>query len=678
MTFLNPILLWGVPALLLPVVIHLLNRLRYRSVKWAAVMFLVSATRSSVRHARLRHFLILLFRVLVVFLFILALSRPLIGGWLGISIAGPAETIIILLDRSASMEVVDPRQRVSKRQYALDMFKKEIQETSSSSRLVLVENVLCRPQEIAGVSVLDAMVTTGPTDTAADIPAMLRSALDYMIDNRTGRTEIWMASDFQSSNWRPGSREWQNISAQMASLPQDVRVRLLDLGETYGRNMSVALHDAVQRRSSDARRLSVSVDITRETLSQDVFPMIVTLDGTRSKVDVALQGQSMRYLKRMEIADEKDPGGWGKIEVPADENIRDNACYFVYGSHPPLTAAVVSSDTESARYLGLAIAPAPGLVNTFCEQSFPEDWAKLSLGALAMVAWQAELPEKGMARLVDYINDGGAVVFFPPSGGAEAGGAGNAGTNGFSQLLGFDWGAIDQSPAEEPFRIIAWEENEGPLAGTSDGRALPAGELAFFRRRGLRFSDGAGDNWHAIAGYQDGKPFLMRRSIGKGRAYLCTSLPRDDWSEMKNGRIIVPMLQRMLSVGGRRLSGIDFGTCGDWKPDNEDETWRSMDSPDQKDVRWHAGVYRHGGRVIALNRSLREDNPEIVDASELQDLFGEVKVQVLKGLEKQVDDAVQSEIWHIFICCALACMMVESALLLQEKKRRGRNEDSWR
>ena len=204
------------------------------------------------------------------------------------------------------------------------------------------------------------------------------------------------------------------------------------------------------------------------------------------------------------------------------------------------------------------------------------------------------------------------------------------------------------------------------------------GELAFSRRRGLRLTEDPGETWHAIANYQDGKPFLMRRSIGKGRAYICTSLPRDDWSEMKNGRIIVPMLQRMLTVGGRRLSGIDFATCGDWKPDNEDDIWRSLDSSDQKDYRWHAGVYRHGGQVVALNRSLREDNPETADESELRELFGDVKVQVLKGLEKQLDDAIQSEIWHIFVCCALACMMVESALLLQEKKRRGKSEDSWR
>ncbi|MCK5844092.1 MAG: BatA domain-containing protein, partial [Victivallales bacterium] len=43
MTFLQPLLLWGLPLLAIPLIIHLMNRLRYRSVKWAAMIFLLKA-----------------------------------------------------------------------------------------------------------------------------------------------------------------------------------------------------------------------------------------------------------------------------------------------------------------------------------------------------------------------------------------------------------------------------------------------------------------------------------------------------------------------------------------------------------------------------------------------------------------------------------------------------------
>ena len=96
MTFLQPFILWGLPLLLLPVAIHLFNRLRHRSMPWAAMMFLRTATRKSTRFARLRQFLILMFRTLAVLGLILAISRPLSGGWMGWMVGGAPEVILIL------------------------------------------------------------------------------------------------------------------------------------------------------------------------------------------------------------------------------------------------------------------------------------------------------------------------------------------------------------------------------------------------------------------------------------------------------------------------------------------------------------------------------------------------------------------------------------------------------
>ena len=77
MTFLQPILLYALPLILLPVLIHLLNRLRHRTQQWGAMRFLVAASRSSVNRARLKQFLILLFRTLAV---LMSLLRRVVPG----------------------------------------------------------------------------------------------------------------------------------------------------------------------------------------------------------------------------------------------------------------------------------------------------------------------------------------------------------------------------------------------------------------------------------------------------------------------------------------------------------------------------------------------------------------------------------------------------------------------
>lgn len=72
-------------------------------MKWAAMMWLSMAQKTNKGLTKLRQYLILLFRVLAVAAIILVIGRPLAGGLLGLT-GGAPDSVIILLDRSASME----------------------------------------------------------------------------------------------------------------------------------------------------------------------------------------------------------------------------------------------------------------------------------------------------------------------------------------------------------------------------------------------------------------------------------------------------------------------------------------------------------------------------------------------------------------------------------------------
>ena len=113
MTFLAPALLLALPLALLPIVIHLIHLYRRRQVKWAAMMFLLLAQRTNKGLSKLRQYLILAFRVLAVVALIFVVGRPLAGGLLGLT-GGAPDSVIILLDRSASMEERSEERRVGK------------------------------------------------------------------------------------------------------------------------------------------------------------------------------------------------------------------------------------------------------------------------------------------------------------------------------------------------------------------------------------------------------------------------------------------------------------------------------------------------------------------------------------------------------------------------------------
>ena len=119
MSFLSQPILWGLFAATIPVIIHLLNRRRFRTVKWAATSFLLKASRESRGKKKLKHFLILACRALAIAALIFAVARPLIGGFLG-SGSGSVGTVVLILDRSASMETKPGSGQLSHRQSVIN------------------------------------------------------------------------------------------------------------------------------------------------------------------------------------------------------------------------------------------------------------------------------------------------------------------------------------------------------------------------------------------------------------------------------------------------------------------------------------------------------------------------------------------------------------------------------
>lgn len=101
---LNPIYWWGLTAISAPIIIHLINRLRYRRIRWAAMEFLLKSQQRNRRKLIVEQLLLLLLRCLLVCLVALLVIRPT---WL-LGDAGRTADLpsyhLVILDDSLSMQ----------------------------------------------------------------------------------------------------------------------------------------------------------------------------------------------------------------------------------------------------------------------------------------------------------------------------------------------------------------------------------------------------------------------------------------------------------------------------------------------------------------------------------------------------------------------------------------------
>ena len=110
MTFLNPFVLFGLAAAAIPVLLHLLNLRKLRTVEFSSVRFLKELQKSSMRRLRIRQLLLLVLRTLLIVAVVMAFSRPALRVRLGgFASQGASSTMIVILDDSPSMNLHDER-----------------------------------------------------------------------------------------------------------------------------------------------------------------------------------------------------------------------------------------------------------------------------------------------------------------------------------------------------------------------------------------------------------------------------------------------------------------------------------------------------------------------------------------------------------------------------------------
>ena len=640
MSFIQENILLGLPLILLPVIIHLINRMRHKPRKWAAMQFLFAATQSSTSHSKIKNWLILAMRILAVLMLLLFLSRPLVGGWMGWAFGGAPDIIMLLVDRSASMESRISGTNKSRREYAIEMIVNAAEKFENKSQIVLIDSATRKPQNIANAASILELPDTQPSDTAADIPAMLQSALDWLVDNQAGIAEIWIASDLQATNWLPDDSRWESLMESFNSLKQKVRIRMLATTQDSPMNASISVSQLARIKSNEIGEVRLAVDIKRTKINNDTEPIKQTINGVTTEIEAKVNGQATRWRHRIEV--DEQSGGWGKLELSPDGNPQDNITYYRYDDDFSMEGLVISESKLSPLWQAAA-----STVNISARKPAkilaPNEFSKSDLRDSTLVIWHAPLPQGDTSiALREFINEGGRLVFFP---------TGEATTVRF---VGLGWGE-KQTTEKDPFKIGRWDEDQGPLANTDEGLLLPLNQLTVKQRQKI-VGEAA-----ILAAFNDGQAFLARQTIGQGEVYFCSSLPLLTWSNLGDGMVIVPMIQRLLAAGSSRFQRNFIIETGRASAGDMQLEWTSAETGQRGNLQTEAGVYRSGDRWLVVNRPEKENEFKRVEDEKVSALFSGLTFRLFQA--QRDNTSLQSEIWDKFLILMLIALLIEAWLI---------------
>ena len=654
MSFLQLGLLWALPLALLPVVIHLLNRLRYRTVHWGAMMFLERANKSSTHMNRVRQWLILLLRVLALLALILCLARPLLGGWLGFSLAGPPDTVILLLDRSASMNAHAPSGGTRLDQ-AVAAVARAAETFGSSSRFVLIDSATGKASQVPAIGLLN------------ELPAATRHrhrrkfALhdvgggglpERQQNRRRGDLDRLRLAGFLVAGRHAGlGARWRPASKRLPSAP---RIRLLAMDTPAAGDLSLSLVSARTAEVNGKYQHELTFHI-RQSASEASEKTLTLFDGVNQyPVKIKVAGTLGRYRHTFET-DISDKPTLGFLELPADSNPGNNGFYFGLGQPAPRHTLVIGRTDDAAAQISL-LAAAP-------DNAAGEEATILACRILPprrparrCHCWSGprrNLPPKSASRWRPSSKTAAPWSWHPPSD--------TLGTGKWGDWL--VWGTPETAPDKRPWRVSQWEKADGPFADTDSGDPLSLDKLAALKR--VAFS-GKGI---PLGFYADGQPFAMRFKSGGGSTIVLSTSLHPAWSNLGMGTVAVPMMQRLIDEGAKRLAPCLHRAVGAALPGDGSEVTRLLPRQEAHaftDPRTQAGIYQAGASRFSLNRPEAEDEALCALPAEASGVMKDVPLRVFADAASDGQES-HSEIWKHLLLLMLMLLAFETFLIMPAK-----------
>lgn len=681
-SFTNPAMLHALWAAALPLLIHLLNRRRSVTVAFSNVALLQTLQQDRMRRVRMKQWLLMAIRTLLIAALVLAFARPTVrqGSFGG----GHGEThAVMLVDRSLSMQYTADGKTLL--DHARDRVEEAIALFDARDETVLLPyDDRVTPTNPATPDALRlTLKSVDASFRGSDAAPAIDAARRILRESTSLNRELYVFSDLTTNGWSHLRDPYDGF--------EGTSVFVLPTPDVDGPNVSIRSirPEGILLAVGTAATLIVDLENTSPEAVIEL-PVHVYADDQRigQKVVHLAAGATARVTFRYT----PDRGGARvfRAEIPDDAFGPDNTLATVV--HIPDRIRVGLIGTEDDTYylreaLGSGAATSLEVTTLTAGSSGSEQYERLDLIVLANVR---RLGRGEVAAIQKRVAAGAGLLIVMGEGldvrlyneqilpalcpATITGISGRrSDRNGFLQ---FDTSGLDHPTLA---RLIG-QDLKGP-------------------RFYLTYAVQPGEDTRVVAAYGSGTPGLLEHALGNGRVMLLTSHTDLEWSDLPVTGFFAPFLHRAvryLSTGAYGAADVTVGrrlmlpvkqlasreavvqpptgpVSNVWAQQLGGRPHWVIEEVDQPGV-WQ--IYA-GERVVdrfAARIDSRESDTERVAAAAVEALFpGADVVFVAPGDSlAHVVGAYRygAELWRYFLVAGLICLAIELALLSGETRAR--------
>jgi hypothetical protein len=670
MRFLYPNMLWGLFALLIPILIHLFNFRRHKLVYFSNTAVLRNIQQENSKTRKLKYLVTLLLRCLFIAALVLAFAFPY-RPEKQLNVNTEDNLIGIYVDNSMSMKGQSQRTTLIEdaRQSARDLVHK----LNPSNRYLLMTNSFEVQNEypMNQEEMLDQLDRMNPDGPPVDMGEMIDRFAMLAQQHGFATSTLFVYSDFQRSTFNLSAAKadttmqvvvvpmmpefksnlyidtvWLNSPIVQPGLTNDLNVRVVNQGDKEVKGLPITFI------MNGAMAASTTVDLEKNGKAEIGMQFVV--DGTGDqRCSVSLMDHPIIFDDEYDFV----------LSVKPTLNVVE------LGSESPYCSLVFDND-EQFNY-------------TLMEPS-RFDLGAISQAQLLIVNETAHLNETLQQTLLDAVSEGASLMVFPSL---------DDPTNNryLYRSLGLTLMEVDTNATTTQDLAVQHAFFSDMILDLPQHPDLPK------VKKHIRLKSNGVPTSLLIL--QNADPLLLSEQVGKGQVLVFTTALTPEWSDLADNALFVPMMVKTALLGAQagRISytiGIDkmlvlndIALEGDRRflLSNLDRSYELMPASEVRNRKVYlylndnlpsAGFYQllvndTVNRVTAWNESRTESEMDFIDRDDIEPAFkkaGFNVAAVLDATEFATNEwmeamARQSSEWKLFVLIALLALLGEVAVL---------------
>ena len=712
-------MLFGMAALAIPIIVHLLNRRRFKKLPWAAMRFLQISLERNQRRMKVEDWILLLLRLALVALLALALARPA-ASWFDSQSLGSKVASTIIIDSSGSMGRTDQGTEKTRFEIARGFGAEAISTLprGSAASVIFAANStgsgITEPTHDLdrAEKTLQGDNSETLTNRSSDLMPAIKAALASLANRSAAQKELVLITDGDANAWS----QFESIMRELESAPEDVRSVIAMVGnKTPGENLAITRLSQNTPVTAVGQPVRLAVEVSNFGASSfEDIPVELSIDGKPVGEPVEIESLPPGESRTLTMFAQLTSPGLHKIAVsiqgndafPADDrrvlvlraiekerallvdglparNPTDGETFFLENALVP-----VPPELRDSFFLGADRVTVAGL-----EEIQAEALGEYRAVFLANVQ---DFSSAVTSKLKSFILNGGGLIVFPGS---------NVNASWYNDELHDKNGIIPAMFGE----IIPGEGDDAALSLQASGYDHPlvelwndpgAGTLAQVKiRRAYSLilpnenqqSRGVTSTARVVLRYNTGSPAVVESDLGLGKVFQFSTTADTEWNNLPVQPAFLPIVHRVFgSVLARGDAGLNV-SVGDTFVQQGPAVWKNKKAqvfkPDSGGIGkaitiaadgegsritynqvQTAGVYELSipeelPMTFAATADPGESNPEPLSEAQIQRLKGTADV-IYASAGGQLSELIArersgTELWPFFLLAAGLIAIIE-------------------